>query len=112
MTGLANSASANNRSAVTAITTPAFMSSTPGPQARPPRSRKGIFLSVPSGQTVSRWPSSSRGVPRTGPKRPTNKSPAVFCRLRLLLPPADWIHFSSKATQRLTAARSSVGDST
>ena len=40
-------------------TTPAFMSKTPGPGARPPSSRQGISARVPTGQTVSRWPRSS-----------------------------------------------------
>ena len=40
-------------------TMPAFMSKTPGPWARPPSSRQGISASVPTGQTVSRWPRSS-----------------------------------------------------
>ena len=39
--------------------TPAFMSKTPGPMARPASSRQGMSASVPTGQTVSRWPSSS-----------------------------------------------------
>ena len=96
MTGLRQPpASASTRSAVSAITTPAFMSSTPGPHGPASAHPEGHFLSVPSGQTVSRWPSSIRGVPRAGPKRPTSRSPADFCLLRLLLPPAALIHFSS-----------------
>ena len=39
-------------------TTPAFMSKTPGPDARPPSRRQGISARVPAGQTVSRWPRS------------------------------------------------------
>ena len=47
----------------------AFMSKTPGPRARPSSSRrKGIRSSVPTGQTVSKWPSTRAGrVHRPGP---------------------------------------------
>ena len=38
------------------------MSKTPGPEgARPPSTRNGMRSSVPRGQTVSKWPSTSAG---------------------------------------------------
>ena len=69
-------------------TTPAFMSKTPGPEARPPSSRQGISARVPAGQTVSRWPSSSvppsrkttearRASPRGAQGRSSARHPAL-----------------------------------
>ena len=52
------SASMSSSIAVKAMATPAFMSSVPGPQSGRRATRQGMVLSVPSGQTVSRWPRS------------------------------------------------------
>ena len=49
---------ANASSTNAFITSPAFMSATPGPYARSPSTRNGRCAAVPRGNTVSRWPSS------------------------------------------------------
>ena len=49
-------ASFNASTAKRARTSPPFMSNVPGPHARPPEIRNGIFASVPRGYTVSKCP--------------------------------------------------------
>ncbi len=59
-------ASPSAASARSSWTTPAFMSKTPGPVAASPSRAERPARRVPSGHTVSRWPTSStRGVRRT-----------------------------------------------
>ena len=82
---------ASARMAASAMATPDFISSTPGPKKRPSRLRQGMVRSVPRGQTVSRWPSSRMGLRglRAGPKRSSRTSPKCFCRCSLTRPPMD-----------------------
>ncbi len=60
----------------TAMTMPPFMSKTPGPVARPSATVNGRAASVPAGNTVSWWPTSStRGSP---PPRQWTCGPAAL----------------------------------
>ena len=60
------------------ITSPAFMSSTPGPWAFPSSStRKGFLAASPAGNTVSIWPMNTTGFSLDpGFQSPTIRSPA------------------------------------
>ena len=91
------------------------MSSVPGPHSRPSLSLQGMAFSVPSGQTVSRWPSSStRPVAPAldfAPKRASSRSPKPFCRWSFTRPPRPRAWAAASATQSSTAALSSEGDS-
>ena len=49
------------------MTTPAFMSATPGPYARLPSMRNGRLATSPLGKTVSQCPISRTGRPRLAP---------------------------------------------
>ena len=101
--------------AVNPIATPAFMSRTPGPHARPCAMRKGIRDSVPKGQTVSRWPRSRMGgflFPfSANPKRSSSTSPKARWRCRRTRPPSSVAIWETASTQRSTAALLSLGDS-
>jgi hypothetical protein len=55
--GTGISSSRNARAAKRKKAMPAFMSSTPGPHSRPSEARNGMVRSVPTGHTVSEWPS-------------------------------------------------------
>src|SRR5262249_16422558 len=48
-----------SRSAYSSATSPPFMSNTPGPVATSPSTLNGATTSRPTGQTVSKWPSTS-----------------------------------------------------
>ncbi len=87
-------ASASISRAVSAMATPAFMSSVPGPQSRPPLRRHGMVFKVPNGQTVSRWPRRRMGLAvsrvgvERGPKRASSALPWCCCRCNLTRPPS------------------------
>lgn len=107
--------------AVKAMATPAFMSSVPDPHRRPSAIRQGMVLSVPSGQTVSRCPSSRmRLAPRSsplpalgafGPKRASSTLPNPRWRCSFTRPPKATACAAASATQASTADLFSEGDS-
>ena len=99
------------RSAATAASAsaiPAFMSNVPGPWSRSPSRWSGIRSSVPIGQTVSKWPSSSTGRPVAG-----DAGPKVVAALRLRqhldlradLPKHPGEHGAAAIDRRLVGAR-------
>jgi hypothetical protein len=66
------------RNASTIWPSPPFMSNTPGPRIVLPFTVKGRLLMVPTGQTVSKWPSSSwtpRSRCRTAGRAKTWRTP-------------------------------------
>ena len=103
-------ASSSEATAWMACTMPAFMSNTPGPVARPPSTLKGRLASVPMGNTVSWWPSTStRGVPppdqcTCGPAGPSTSSAGR--------PSQSPMRPATASADRVIAATSRDGDST
>ena len=105
-------AEASARTASMPMTMPAFMSNTPGPCKRPSDSRSGMRSSWPTGQTVSKCPSSMTcraGGPE--PKVARRCAPLVGEGIRSTAPPISRRCSASRAPQRSTAAGSVVGDS-
>ena len=101
--------------ASSAITTPAFISSTPGPQSLPSASRQGIVSSAsPPAKPYPDVPAASL-LPRllhAGPNRSSSTSPNAFCRCRLTRPPIPFAHSATSSPARSTPALSWLGDST
>ena len=71
-------AARNASTAKSASTSPPFMSNAPGPKARPPETRNGVFASVPAGYTVSRCPITKIC--------PSVFAPVAFTEIRRLFP--------------------------
>ena len=106
--------------AVSIITTPDFISKTPGPHTRSRVDSNGMVRRVPTGQTVSRWPSSRVGLPLVffwpradarGPKRISSELPWFLKRWVFTRPLSAEAHSATCAEARSTAALSELGDS-
>ena len=90
---------------------PDFMSSAPGPHRRPSATRHGMVESVPSGYTVSMWPSSRTGLPPRAPAKSTCRwSPKSWTRWNFAWPPIFSKRPARRAPSRSTACLLSLGD--